>query len=292
MARVAIIAVAAVLLIFFRGGASATGPGEVPFGEGDATFVPLIGEPPAWLTEEVRDRVFAAAERGMAYDFVTGRFVAAAALPSQVLIRPGTQIFPKLIFPGWCTAAFVFNQRSKISTAGHCTRVGDWVIALAAPSTVLAMGTTTARSNGGIGNDWALISIDPLWRTFTDPAAAFVGGPCGRVTSSSVSVPALKHVGHGAAVGSGGTPRAAVLERLRSSSFDAIGAAYSGDSGAPVLETTRTAVGTNPCAAGAAVGILTHGAVDAITGLVPFPFFSGTRITQIKATLDDATVLP
>jgi hypothetical protein len=258
--------------------------------------LPLVGEAPEWYTERVFARAVEAAERGLAYDFASDRFTAAAAAPSQVLIRPGAQIFPESIFPGWCTGAFLFDGRTKIATAGHCTRGGDRVIALTAPTTVLVMGVTKNSTGAGskIGADWALISIDPLWRPFTDPATALVGGPCGRTPKP---LGPLKYVGHGAAVGTGGTARAGLFDSFglvellddRPPGFTAVGPAYFGDSGAPVLESTRVEA-SGLCVAGGAVGLLTH--VQVLVGVVPTGFFFGTSISRIGNRLDDADLLP
>ncbi|MGH7822145.1 MAG: hypothetical protein ACREQ9_20480, partial [Candidatus Binatia bacterium] len=178
--------------------------------------VPLIGDPPDWYTPEVRDKALAAYERGLAYDFREDRYVAPAAAPSQVLLRPGTQIFPAHLNGGWCTAGFVFTLggRKHISTAGHCTVVGEDVMALAPSSMLLVIGKTAVSkvpSDPDIpGDDWALIDINPMWQSLTDADVALVGGPCGTVVTPAV--PVLKLVGHGTAVGAGGTARPALFE--------------------------------------------------------------------------------
>ncbi|MGH7820942.1 MAG: hypothetical protein ACREQ9_14345, partial [Candidatus Binatia bacterium] len=159
---------------------------------------------------------------------------------------------------------------------------------------VMGVTSKSTSTSSKVGNDWALISIDAFWRPFTDPAAALVGGPCGRVPQPFGP---LKYVGHGAGIGTGGTARAGVFDsvgviRLLDDSppaFTGIGAAYFGDSGAPVLETTRVDA-ARLCAAGGAVGILTH--VQVILGTVPTGFFFGTPISRIGNRLDDATLLP
>lgn len=269
--------------------------GPTPLRDGTLA-VPAVGEPPDWATPEVFARAIEAREDGLAWDFVAARAVVPVASPSQLLIRPGVQIFPESIFPGWCTAAFLFDGGTRISTAGHCTRRGDLVLAVTAPSTVFVMGTTSASTAGGstIGSDWATITIDPLWRPFADAATAWVGGPCGAIARPPV--PVLKYVGHGAAVGTGGTARAGVFDSFGLSNlfddpapgFTAWGPAYFGDSGGPVLETTQT----NPaagCAAGAAVGILTH--VQVAFELAPTGFFFGTPVSKVSGQLTSAGLL-
>lgn len=263
--------------------------------------VPAIGPPPEWYTEEVFARAVEASERGLLYDAAAGRAIVPAAAPAQILIRPGAQILPESIFPGWCTAAFVFDSGRKIATAGHCTRKGDRVLALAAPSTVFVIGRTASSTGpkSKLGNDWALISIDPAWQPFVDAATALVGGPCGR--ASRPSTPLLKYVGHGAVIGTGGTARVGLLDLWGlsdlllepSPAFAAVGLAYAGDSGAPVLETTQAQAG-GPCAAGGAFGILTHIAAVGLAGepLVPTGFFFGTPISRIGASLTSANLEP
>jgi hypothetical protein len=214
-----------------------------------------------------------------------------------VLIRPGTLL---LIESGegtsLCTAGFVFDDKRRISTAGHCAKPGDAAIALALPTILVPFGLTSTSMDGGLGNDWALIDIDPEWREFTDPTVALVSGPCGTVRDPSG--PLVKHVGHGLGVGTGGTARVGLFGGLDpDAAFSAVGLAYSGDSGAPVLEVTQTHAGA--CSAGGAIGLLTHIEAIEVGGIeevaVPTGSFFGTptdRITREGHQLDDAEPLP
>lgn len=287
-------------------GSPALPPGAVVLPDGDIA-VPDIGEGPAWWTKEVRDRAYEAGLRGLAYDFERGEDVNPTLhYPHQVLIRPGTQIFPDSIFPGWCTAAFVFGPRAlgydAISTAGHCTLyAGDPVFGLVAPSTVLFFGATRVTTgSGGIGNDWAVIDVDPLWEPATDADVAIIGGPCGEVTATSLSqVPSrtVKHVGHGTAVGTGGTPRVGTLTGLTSTYATYTSITQGGDSGSPVLVTVDLRVATDGeaedadtliCAEGTALAIHTHTSITSFTPVLKY----GTRITLAPGTVANGDYLP
>ncbi|MGH7899809.1 MAG: hypothetical protein ACREQQ_17770, partial [Candidatus Binatia bacterium] len=243
------------------GGSSGGEGGAPPDSEGEGSLLlPLIGEPPGGVTSEVVEPALEAALEGLGYDFESGSFVSVPVAPSELLLRPGVQIFPESILPGWCTAAFVFDGAKRIATAGHCTNVGDAVLALAAPSTVFVVGFTSQSTgpDSAIGDDWALIDILPFWRPFTDPAVALVGGPCGR--ASDPEVPVIKFVGHAAGIGTGGTPRTGAYLGKEEGAFLAVGPSLIGDSGAPVLEATQADPG-RLCVGGGAVGILTHGEI-------------------------------
>ena len=250
--------------------AATSTPGTLPADAVQApdgsVVTPLIGEGPAWWTPEVRDKALAAGRLGLGYDFERDEMVdVAAATPSQVFIRPGTQIFPNSIFPGWCTAAFTFYWESSISTAGHCTLyAGDPVFALAAPTTVINFGSTWDRAGGWIGDDWALISIDWPWNTFADSDVALIGGPHG---AGGWGFPLLKHVGHGTAVGTGGTPRAGLLTGDWGSYVTFEGVVQGGDSGSPLLEALPLQ--------DRAVGIITHGTcLDFFCLVVGSPYYA------------------
>ena len=285
-------------------GVSALPPGAQVLPDGDVA-VPDVGAGPAWWTEEVRERARAAGLRGLAYDFSTGEEIDIATnYPHQVVIRPGLQIFPDSIFPGWCTAAFVFGARpigyDAISTAGHCTlHAGDQVFGLVAPTTILFFGATSSTTgNGGIGNDWALIDVFSTWEPVTDADVALVGGPCGEITATTLSgVPSrtIKHVGHGLAVGLTGTPRVGTLTGLTSTyaTYNAI--TQGGDSGSPVLVTVSLAVATEAedadavvCAEGKALAIHTHTSVTCYTPCQKY----GTRITLVPGVVANGDYAP
>lgn len=252
---------------------------------------PLGGEAPAWWTSEVAEKARAAAKLGLAYDYAEDELVdLAAAYPSQAFLRPGTQILTRegaINQPGaigLCTAAFTFDQRTLISTAGHCADVGEAVYAVALPyPVVFQFGTTVASTgSGGIGNDWALVSIDAQWQPFTDSDAAWISGPHGAATTVPTAFPTLlKHVGHGLGAGAGGTPRVALLNGGNDVMVSFTGLIQPGDSGSPIL-----LVGTPGLSDDAALGIVTHKACERCT------LAYATRVTLIPATVDDGDGLP
>ena len=130
---------------------------------------------------------------------------------------------------GWCSLAHVYGGTS-IATAGHCGNVGDTatVIGALGDKTVAGLPVpvlmdfgrfSSSTGDGGIGNDWALISVDAPYRPLMTPTMAFWGGPIGMytpngdvvsadLTTGSISVtpnPVLAqgivHYGHGTGIG-------------------------------------------------------------------------------------------
>jgi hypothetical protein len=128
------------------------------------------------------------------------------------------------------------------------------------------IGTVVKYRHGGIGNDFALVSIRPELYAWVFATIAVVGGPCGAYTGSGPET--VWHYGHGIGIGTGGTPRAGVGLRWGSSEFGWAGAAIFGDSGSAVR------VGTGLAAA----GDLTHLVVD--TRWLP-NYIAGTRISKM-----------
>jgi hypothetical protein len=236
-------------------------PGAIPYGSGHA--IPLKGARPAWFTQELAKRV----------DDANGVPVQAppdAPLPGEVGIRPGSW----MISPAGCTMNFIFGSPGSysIGTAGHCTGGGDEVVLLTlapggANPVLVEVGTTVASVDGGIGNDFALVSIRPELQEWVFPTIALVGGPCGSYTGSGPEV--LAHYGHGVAIGTGGTPRLGVALTWRQTAYGWDGAAAPGDSGSAVRVTTGLQ----------AAGNLTHLVVD--TEWLP-SFIVGTRIGRIQ----------
>ena len=213
--------------------------GAFPYGNGHA--VPLKAAKPAWFTDALAARVHAA----------NGAPVAAppeAPLPGEVGIRPGSW----MIAPAGCTMNFVFGSPGSysIGTAGHCGNAGDLVTSV----------------NGGIGNDFALVSIRPELQEWVSPTMAVVAGPCGSYTGSGPEP--VFHYGHGLAVGTGGTPRAGLALKWDSTAFGWSGAAAPGDSGSAVRVNTGMQ----------AAGDLTHLVVD--TTWLP-SYIAGTRMNRI-----------
>ena len=234
--------------------------GAVPYGNGHA--VPLKAATPAWFTDELAAQV----------DAANGAPVAApndAPLPGEVGIRPGSW----MIAPAGCTMNFVFGSPGSysIGTAGHCGSNGEEVVLLTlapggANPVLVELGTVQRSVDGGIGNDFALVSIRPELQSWVSPTIAIVAGPCGSYTGSGPEP--VFHYGHGLAVGTGGTPRAGLALKWESSAFGWSGAAAPGDSGSAVRVNTGMQ----------AAGDLTHLVVD--TTWLP-SYIAGTRMGRI-----------
>jgi hypothetical protein len=216
---------------------------------------------------------------------------------------------------GWCTMAHVYGSPGsyEISTAGHCGKSGDiaTVIGVVGNHTpvLIDFGTFKTSHDGGLGNDWALISIRPEYQNLVTPTMAFWGGPIGMYTSQGEVVdvhiplngkppsvtlnptPALVqqvvHYGHGLGVGAGGTPRSGTAITWGTNHFMFFGAANFGDSGSGVNTLGGDAPGDNREAA----GIFTHIVVDPLVrdGL---GILGGTRATQVAGTLANGQLLP
>jgi hypothetical protein len=132
---------------------------------------------------------------------------------------------------------------------------------------LVEVGTVLARQEGGIGNDFALVSVRSQLNSWVDPTIAVIAGPCGAYYGSGPET--VAHYGHGLAIGTGGTPRAGVALRWTSTAFGWMGAAIFGDSGSPVRVTDLSAAGD-----------LTHLVVD--SKWLP-NYIAGTRIGRILA---------
>jgi hypothetical protein len=238
--------------------------------------VPLVAERPGWLTPALEAQVLAAG----------GLPVAAppdAPLPGAVGIRPGSW----MVGPRGCTMSFVFAMGGSlaIGTAGHCVdAVGQHVVLLTvAPGTsnpvLVDLGPVIVRHEGGLGDDFALVSINPLLFPWVSATAAVIGGPCGEYLGAGNEV--LMHYGHGLGIGAGGTPRAGLALTWSADWFGWAGTALVGDSGSPVRASGLEAA-----------GVLTHAVLDWLPSAV-----AGTRISkvlQIAAgwTLVDSTLCP
>ena len=224
--------------------------------------IPLMGARPAWFSAALEQQVLAAG--GMPVAAPTD-----APLPSEVGIRPGAW----MISPYGCTMNFVFTRNGAfaIGTAGHCVdNLSQHVILLTlAPGTsnpvLVDIGTAIARHENGIGDDFALVSIDPLLYPWVSGTTAVVGGPCGQYAGSGPE--SVAHYGHGVGLGTGGTPRVGVALTWNATSYGWDGAAIFGDSGSPVRVTDLEAAGN-----------LTHLVVD--TKWLP-SFIAGTRIGKM-----------
>ena len=212
-------------------------------------------------------------------------------------IRPGALY---LIITGnsiaLCSLAHLYG--TSISTAGHCGKGGNKATVIAAVGNntpvLLDFGTFKSSTDGGLGNDKALIAINSAYMNIVTPTMCFWGGPRGVYTKTgsvaafnsnngSISVtpdPLLAqpivHYGHGLGVGAGGTPRAGAAIHWGSTHFMFFGVINFGDSGSGANTVTGDTVGANMEAA----GIITHIYVDPLMrqGL---GIMGGTRATRV-----------
>jgi hypothetical protein len=246
-------AISAALFLLVPGiAATAEESSSIPEGAtalpGGGYAVELSAPVPDWYTPQLHQQVLAAGAAGVPLPEQAEQELPASAL-AWTGIRPGAWMFT----PSWCTMNFVFSGGGKwyIGTAGHCASVGDEVTLIAAPGLLMNIGRTVKSVDAGIGRDFALVEIYPEMVQYINPSMAIVGGPTG-VNQAAVGDPIL-HVGHGLAVGTGGTPRAGVVtyvgngDNSAETAYGWDGAATPGDSGSGVRH-----------AAGAAEGNLTH----------------------------------
>lgn len=220
--------------------------------------IPLSAPAPAWYTPELHEKVVAAGAKGVALPDTV-------AIPASSLaflgIRPGAFV---IVGGGTlCSTNFVFRNGANwaIGTAGHCGNVGATVTMLALPRVLFNIGTITKSVNGGPGNDFALISINPALNFMVSPSMAHWGGPTSKWTGG---VPLfVKHTGWGLGVGTGGTPRLGVGISWSNTLWLFAGVITFGDSGSGAISGNWKAVGN-----------ITHLLVDG--------FNAGTSITRIS----------
>jgi hypothetical protein len=234
--------------------------GAVPYKSGYA--IPLKAARPAWFTRALERRVDAA-------DGVPVAAPTDAPLPGEVGIRPGSW----MLAPAGCTMNFVFGSPGgySIGTAGHCGNAGQQVTLLTlapggANPVLVDVGTIQRSVNGGVGNDFAIVSIRPELQSWVSPTIAVVAGPCGSYGGAGPEP--VFHYGHGLAVGTGGTPRAGLALTWQGNAFGWSGLAAPGDSGSAVRVNTGMQ----------AAGDLTHLVVD--TNWLP-SYIAGTRMSRI-----------
>ena len=300
-----------------RYGTGRWAPMKLELDDGDLA---LMGLPPEKVLMSHRyDQPTAVHRDGRMETLAAGPPVASFAGTGFFGIRPGAWL---LIFSdagvSLCSMAHVYGSPGSysISTAGHCGKTGDTATVVGAVGDHTEAGVQVpvlidfgrfaqSTGDGGIGRDWALISIDSEWQSLVTPTMAFWGGPIGmyRATGEVVSAnltngdvgidpnPALVqqivHYGHGLGLGTGGTPRSGTAISWRPDSFTFFGAISPGDSGSGSNTLTGDSIGANRQAA----GINTHIYVDASlrTGVGTM---AGTRATLVPATLADGQLLP
>lgn len=171
-----------------------------------------------------------------------------------------------------------------IGTAGHCSEAGEEVTIIAAPGVLMNIGRTVISIDNGVGDDFALVEIHPEMTEWVNPSMAVIAGPTG--TSAPAFADPVLHVGHGVAIGTGGTPRAGLTswigEGSESGGYGWTGAANLGDSGSGVRS-----------ASGEAVGNLTHLIVGVPYAPANVAGTSIDRILQIAgASLSTASLVP
>lgn len=260
-------------------------------GEQAMTVMELKAKAPDWWTPQVRLEAQQAAAQGKLLNPLTGEMFTPreaaglvnipAGAPDYLFIRPGSLALTESGFI--CTYNFLYTGGTQIGTAGHCpsyTNEPFYILASPYPTIPLVtiLGTATSYRNGGIGNDWALITIDTRWRNWVDPDMAWLGGPsCAAWTGNGGFV---KHTGHGIQTGLvASVPRVSQADASNGHAFTGIGEVSAGDSGSPMIQIQT---GTS-CAMGAAAGILTHCAT--ITGTECLPIYWATDIRIVPATV-------
>ena len=276
-------------------------PGAERFGNGWA--VPMSTKGPAWFDKAYYDKVIAAGTHGVALPpgaSMPGS-VGAVGLASTG-IRPGTWLvsisadpFGEIGF-AWCTANFVFTKNGTygLGTAGHCAAkdaIGHYpdVTAYVVPPVgqgtpgFYHIGSFSLSHNNGIGDDFAMVSINSAYNTWMNPTMPVWGGPTGVYTSNAVT--AVKHFGHGAGVGAGGTPRAGIAPIWTArggNAFAWYGVGFEGDSGSAVNVVT-----------GEGAGDFTHIVfLDGIPGEILPGMLAGTRLTKILSIANGWTLVP
>jgi hypothetical protein len=294
-ARTLPVAAAALLFLGLVPGSAVAGSSR-PAGTGAERFaggwaVPVSTKGPHWYDQSYFNKVMRAGTNG-------ARVPAGAKVPAAVGlaypgIRPGQWLVTVTTKPvgfAWCTANFVFKKSGTygLGTAGHCAAkdaLGGYpdVTAYVVPPPASGklpgfyhIGRFVLSHNNGIGDDFAMISIYPKYASWMNPTMPVWGGPQGVYRSTSPTL--VEHFGHGAAVGTGGTPRAGlapIMNARGGTAFAWYGVGAPGDSGSAVKAVT-----------GEAVGDFTHiviydGSKRSVTGEILPGMLAGTRMTKI-----------
>lgn len=264
--------------------------------DGGGWAVPVRGARPAWATDAL---LAEAAKRPTPAP--AGAVAPDAPLSGYIGIRPGSE----MIFPYGCTMNFIFLRNSgyTIGTAGHCVdKVGQPVtlltIAPGSPPSIdnlvlVEIGTVISRTDNGVGDDFALVSIKPELQSWVWPTIPQVGGPCGSYTGDGLTeqrMPLRRHAnldageqifhyGHGLGIGTGGTARTGHALYWETNAFYWAGSVIFGDSGSA-----------------ARVGTTSLGAAGDVTHLIIFDpkhlgsTAAGTRIARMEQIAGGALV--
>ena len=193
-------------------------------------------------------------------------------------IGPGTWLislfFDKSGLPNgfaWCTANFVFQNGTSfgLGTAGHCAGgvLSNPVTAFVVPPPgaacpsgsvcapgIYPIGKFSIVRNRGLGNDFALVTVNSAFNSWVRPTMPVFGGPTGAYTGGLPTVAATRdsvglltiltpgyspasvgYCGHGVVMGAGGTCRAAVGLFASGTAFLWYGPSAEGDSGSGVV---------------------------------------------------------
>jgi hypothetical protein len=219
--------------------------------------------------------------------------------PGQWLVTLWTDVNKQVGF-AWCTANFVFRKNTTygLGTAGHCAAkdaLPSVVTAFVIPPPtsgklpgIYAIGKFSIVRNGGIGNDFAMVSIYPQFNSWVTPTYPVWGGPTGVYTST---LPAeVNWVGNALAIGAGGTPRsgaAPIWTARKGDAFAWYGPSFEGDSGAGVL------VGADPTTASVEVagGNLTHIVIHDDKGEILPGMMTGTTMKKIQSIASGWTLV-
>jgi len=206
-------------------------------------WVALREKAPSWANEALYKAAMKAGPRGV--PLPNNVQVPAAVALGFIGIRPGELLY--LPIPGGftlCSSNFVFHNGPNwaIGTAGHCGSVGQNVFMVFAPKVFKRIGyISKSTGDAGIGNDFALISIDPALNKFVSPSMAFWGGPTSAYGGPAVPSLVL-HIGWGAGIGDG-LPRAGIGTYYSTSKYYFAGAIFEGDSGSGSETGSKAALG-------------------------------------------------
>ena len=194
-------------------------------------WVALRMKAPSWANEALYKAAMKAGTRGV--QLPDNVEVPAALALTFIGIRPGEILYFPI--PGGfsiCSSNFVFHNGANyaIGTAGHCANAGQPVFMVFAPKVFKRIGTVIkSTGDAGIGNDFALIGIDPAFTKFVSPSMAFWGGPTSAYTGTAVPG-VVRHIGWGVGIGDG-MPRIGLGTFYSTTRYEFIGAIFEGDSG-------------------------------------------------------------
>lgn len=204
------------------------------------------------------------------------------------LVGPGSW----MLGPGWCTLGPLVHRddgRFGFVTAGHCLVAGGpvQVVRTGGMETCpqipvldcTTIGDVASWVDGPVGTDFGLILVRPEAEQYLRADIPMIGGPCaGWQDAEPLDI--IEHYGHGGGLGTLGTMRAGVVERVSEGAIIWRGAASLGDSGSPVVDRDTLAV----------VGILTHIQVLNRTNLTAGAI-AGTTASTLEQVYPEWTIV-